>query len=196
MTEDIEQRISTIVWRGTMSKPSKPGHGFLALWLALIILGTASTAAAVAEEPGVRLFEFAEGDADLLEGLLPNDDIRAVSTGAPAPGLNFKVMLGNPELGLGHHWVIAQLITDQTCNAQGECEIHVLHASPKGWVKTAEVIAVDVAWLDDGSEPAALLFSGMQGPAIWRWDGKAYAFDRIGDDAIADAYYAATGGSN
>ena len=149
-----------------------------------------------ADTPIVHLFEFVEGNADLLEGYLPQDVIRTVAKGTPAPGLDFKVLFGTPDLGLGHEWTIAQLITDQTCNAQGECEIHVRRSSPDGWVTAAKVIAVDVSWIEDGGEPLTLLFSGLQGPAIWRWDGKAYAFDQIGDDDIADAYYAATGGDN
>ncbi|WP_300581334.1 hypothetical protein [Marivita sp.] len=149
-----------------------------------------------ADTPIVHLFEFAEGNADLLEGYLPQDVIRTVAKGTPAPGLDFKVLLGTPDLGLGHDWSIAQLITDQTCNPQGECEIHVRRSSPDGWVTAAEVMAVDVSWLEDGSAPSPLIFSWLQGPAIWRWDGASYVFDQIGDDDIADAYYAATGGDN
>lgn len=164
-----------------------------------VALATTSTMlgdSAHADTPIVHLFEFVEGNANLLEGYLPQDVIRTVAKGTPVPGLDFKVLFGTPDLGLGHEWAIAQLITDQTCNAQGECEIHVRRSSPDGWVTAAEVMAVDVSWIDDGGEPRTLLFSGLQGPAIWRWDSKAYAFDQIGDDDIADAYYAATGGDN
>jgi hypothetical protein len=151
---------------------------------------------AEAYTPVVSNFEFVGGDEILLVGTLPDADLRAVTTGASAPGLDAKVLLGSPELGLGHLWVIVQLLTDQTCNAQGECNIRVLHSSPNGYVTVADVMAIDVAWIEDGSEPVALLFAGLQGPAIWRWNGSAYAFDRIGDDDLMDAYYAATGGDN
>lgn len=172
------------------------GNRLRAPSLAVTVLATAWTTCAVADEVTVRLFDFAEGNTELLEGILSEDDIRMVSQGATAPGLDFKVIMANPDLGLGHRWAIAQLFTDQTCNAQGECEIHVLHSSPTGWVTVAEASSVDVTWIDDGSAPATLLFSGLQGPAIWRWNGKAYAFDRMGDDDLLDAYYAATGGDN
>ena len=151
---------------------------------------------AAADELVVYLFDFVEGNAELLSGIMPQDAVRTVEAGAPAPGLDFKVLAAKPDLGLGSEWFIAQLITDQTCNTQGECEIHVRQSGPDGWVTVAEVMAVDVSWIEDDSEPTTLLFSGLQGPAIWRWDGEAYAFDRIGDDDIADAYYAATGGDN
>lgn len=164
-----------------------------------VALGTASTmlvGSAHADTPIVHLFEFIEGDADLLEGYFPEDVIETVAQGTPAPGLDFTVLFGTPHLGLGHEWVIAQLITDQTCNAQGECEIHVRQSSPDGWVTVAEVMAVDVTRLEDGSTPSPLIFSGLQGPSIWRWDGTSYLFDQVGDDDVADAYYAATGGDN
>jgi hypothetical protein len=157
-----------------------------------LLLGNAGSASA--DAPIVRTFEFVAGDESLLVGTLPDADIRAVAAGAPATGLDAKVLLGSPELGLGHLWVIVQMVTDQTCNAQGECNIRVLHSSPNGYMTVADVMAIDVAWIEDGSEPVTLLFAGLQGPAIWRWNGSAYAFDRIGDDDLMDAYYAATGG--
>lgn len=164
--------------------------------VALAVGGTMLAQSAHAETPIVHLFEFVEGNADLLEGYFPEDVIEKVAQGTPAPGLDFTVLFGTPDLGLGHEWAIAQLITDLTCNAQGECEIHVRQSSPSGWITAAEVLAIDVSWLNDGKTPSPLLFSGLQGPAIWRWDGVSYVFDRIGDDDIADAYYAATGGDN
>ena len=147
----------------------------------------------MANIPIVRNSEFVGGDDTLLIGTLPDADIRAVAAGAPAPGLDAKVPLGSPELGLGHLWVIVQLVMDQICNAQSECNIRVLHPSPSGCVTVADM-AIDVAWIGDGSEPLALRFAGLHGPAIWRWDGSAYAFDRIGDDDLMDFYSAATGG--
>lgn len=160
--------------------------------IAGLLLG--NTGSASADAPVVHSFEFVAGDETLLIGTLPDADIRAVAAGTPAPGLDAKVLLSSPELGLDHLWVIVQLVTDQTCNAQGECNIRVLHSSPNGYVTVADVMAIDVAWIEDGSEPVTLLFAGLQGPAIWRWNGSAYAFDRIGDDDLMDAYYAATGG--
>jgi hypothetical protein len=116
------------------------------------------SATAMADAPIVQCFEFVGGDHALLIGTLPDADIRAVAAGEPAPGLDDKVLLGSAELGLDHLWVIVQLVTDQTCNAQSECDIRVLHSSPEGYLTVADVMAIDVASIEDRREPVPLLF--------------------------------------
>lgn len=150
--------------------------------------------AAKAEAPTVHSFEFVAGDETLLIGTLPDADIRAVAAGAPVYEMIGypKVLLATPEFGLGHQWAVVQLSTTNTCDRQG-CSIRILHSSPAGYVTVAAAMASDVAWMNDGDEPPALIFvseavDGAQETAIWRWNGSAYAFDRLGDEALMDAY--------
>ena len=158
-------------------------------------LGSALFAgAAQAQPPIVRSFEFVGGDETLLVGTLPDADVRAVAAGAPMYEMIGypKVLLATPELGIGHQWVVVQLSTTHTCNVQG-CRIRILHSSPAGYVTVADVMASDVAWIDDDHEPPALIFiseaaEGDQETAIWRWNGSGYAFDQLGDEAMMDAY--------
>lgn len=161
---------------------------------ALLLAGSLVATLAHANTPAVRAFGFIEGDETLLIGTLPDEDIRAVATGAPMYERigHPKVLLATPEFGLGHQWVVVQLTTTNTCNSQG-CNIRFLHSSPAGYMTVADVMASDVAWIDDGNEPPALIFlseavEGAQETAIWRWNGSAYAFDQLGDEALMDAY--------
>ncbi len=162
-----------------------------------------SWTAGYAETSGVRSFEFVGGDETLLIGTLPDADIRAVAAGAPMYEMIGypKVLLATPEFGLGHQWAVVQLSTTNTCDRQG-CSIRILHSSPAGYVTVAAAMASDVAWMNDGNEPPALIFiseavDGAQETAIWRWNGSAYAFDRFGDEALMDAYTdAITGAQN
>ncbi|MBB4015012.1 hypothetical protein GGR16_000018 [Chelatococcus caeni] len=170
---------------------------------ALLLAGLLVATLAHATTPVVRSFDFLEGDESLLIGKLPDADIRAVAAGAPMyERIGYpKVLLATPEFGLGHQWLVVILATTNTCNSQG-CSIRILHSGPAGYVTVAEVMASDVAWIDDGNEPPALIFlseavEGAQETAIWRWNGSAYAFDQLGDEALMDAYTdAITGAQN
>ena len=150
---------------------------------------------AMANIPILCNFEFFGTDKTLLVGTRSDADIRVVAAGATAPGLDASVLLGSRGLGLGRLCSIVQLGTDQTCNAHGGCNVRVLHSSPNGYLTVADAMAIDVAWISGGSEPVTLLFVGLQGPAIWRWNGSADAFDCIGDNDLMDACYPATGGN-